>query len=310
MSNICFIKTNTWSISMELETRHLRYFLVLAEELHFRRAAERLCIAQPPLSQQIQQLEQRLGFRLFERTQRRVELTAAGSLFYEEVRDIFARLERATALAKRAALGEVGRLAIGFVGTASYEVLPLVLREFRSRFPEVDLQLRELVSARQAEALREKRIQVGFARPPLVSQGIRCETLLQEPLLVALPETHPKAERTSISLSDLSEEPFILYPLSPKPCYAEEVMQACQEAGFVPNVVQETSEIHTALGLVAAGMGVTLVPACIRHQRREGMVFASLSAPFPMSTLSLVYLEENNSPVLQAFLAVCREVTG
>ena len=292
---------------MELETRHLRYFLVLAEELHFRKAAERLCIAQPPLSQQIQQLEQRLGFRLFERTQRRVELTQAGSVFYEEVRDTFARLDRAVALARRTALGEVGRLAIGFVGTASYEVLPLVLREFRKRYPEVELQLRELVSAKQVEALREKRIQVGFARPPIFAFDIQCEVFVREPLFAALPESHRLSGRGSLSLVELAEEPFVLFPRFPKPCYAEEVLQACQEVGFLPNVVQETTEIHTALGLVAAGMGVTLVPACVRHQQREGMAFVALSEPSPVSTLSLISLKGNTSPALKAFLAVCRE---
>ena len=292
-----------------MELRHLRYFIAVAEELHFGRAAERLSIAQPPLSQQIQQLERELGFSVFLRTQRRVELTPAGRLFLDEARAALAGLEKAAAAGRRIARGEVGWLGIGFVGTAAYRSLPTVLSAFRSRYPDVDLVLRELVSARQADALRDKRIHVGLARPALEAEGIVCEAWIREPLLAALPEHHALSQRTEIGLLELAGEPFISFPRHPKPSYADYVFAVCEEAGFSPLVVQETAEIHTAVSLAAAGMGVTLVPASMQTAHREGVVYLRLT-PSPLSELSLAYRAGDTSPVLSAFLEVAREVVN
>ena len=290
-----------------MELRHLRYFIAVAEELHFGRAAERLCIAQPPLSQQIQQLEREIGFSLFNRTQRRVELTAAGSLFLDEARGALAGLDKAAAAGRRMARGEVGWLGIGFVGTATYEALPVVLAAYRERYPDVELVLRELVSARQSEALRDKRIHVGLSRPALSDDGLISEPLIREPLLAAVPLGHALTGRSEIALAELANEPFILFPRHPKPGYADFVHRVCGTAGFSPNVVQESTEIHTAIGLVAAGLGVTLVPASVRTARREGVEFVHLGVDPPMSELCLSYRREDTTPVLQAFLAVARE---
>jgi DNA-binding transcriptional LysR family regulator len=290
-----------------MELRHLRYFIAVAEELHFGRAAERLCIAQPPLSQQIRQLERELGFSLFNRTQRRVELTAAGRLFLDEARGALAGLEKAAAAGRRVARGEAGWLGIGFVGTATYGVLPALLSAFRTRYPDVEPVLRELVSARQADALREKRIHVGLARPALTEEdGLVSETLVREPLLATLPEGHPLSGAASLNLSALAAEPFILFPRHPRPSYADYIHAVCEAAGFSPNVVQESAEIHTAISLVAAGMGVTLVPASVHAAHREGVVYVPLAAPSPVSELCLAYRAGDPSPVLQAFLAVAR----
>jgi DNA-binding transcriptional LysR family regulator len=289
-----------------MELRHLRYFIAVAEEMHFGRAAERLCIAQPPLSQQIQQLERELGFLLFHRTQRRVQLTEAGVMFLDEARQALANLEKAAQAGRRIARGEAGWLGVGFVGTATYAVLPAVLAAFREQYPAVELVLRELVTAKQAQALREKRIHVGLARPSPAEDDITSEPLMAEPLLAALPETHPLAKIESLALIALAAEPFILFPRFPKPSYADFVIATCEQGGFQPRVAQEAAEMQTAISLVAAGMGVTLVPACVQRLQREGMVYRPLDPPTPMTELSAVYRSNDDSPVLHAFLHVLR----
>src|SRR5579871_279007 len=289
-----------------MELRHLRYFIAVAEELHFGRAAERLCIAQPPLSQQIQQLERELGFLLFHRTQRRVQLTEAGQMFLEEARQTLANLEKAAQMGRRVARGEAGWLGVGFVGTATYEVLPAVLSAFRERYPGVELVLRELVSAKQAQALRDKRIHIGLARPALQEDDLVSEPLVREPLLAALPERHPLAEAEHLPLTALAAEPFVLFPRYPKPSYADFVISTCERAGFLPTVAQEAAEMQTAISLVAAGLGVTLVPACVQRLRREGVAYRMLDAPAPITELSAVYRRDDDTPALQAFLQVLR----
>src|SRR5687768_4355925 len=200
-----------------MELRHLRYFVAVAEELHFGRAAVRLHIAQPPLSMQIKQLEGELGFRLFQRTNRKVEITQAGALFLDDVRELLAELDRSVASAKRVARGESGWLGIGFVGSATYAVLPAALQRFRKDHPDVELVLRELVTAKQAQALREGRIHVGLARPAIDEEGIDSEVILHEPLVAALPDSHRLARKAGIRVEDLAAEPFILFPRNPKP---------------------------------------------------------------------------------------------
>src|ERR1051325_5213431 len=228
-----------------MELRHLRYFIAVAEELHFGRAAEKLCIAQPPLSQQIQQLERERGFVLFNRTNRKVELTAAGQLFLDEARETLAGLENAVHAGRRVAKGEVGWLGIGFVGSAPYQMLPRILSSYRERYPEVQLVFRELVSGRQVQALRDRRIHVGFARPPILEDDIVSEVIMTEPLVAALPEGHPLASKGAIVLRKWAQEPFILFPRHPSPSYGGFLISLCETAGFRPNVVQETAEIHT-----------------------------------------------------------------
>jgi DNA-binding transcriptional LysR family regulator len=290
-----------------LELRHLRYFIAVADELHFGRAAAKLFIAQPPLSQQIQQLEREIGFKLFARSSRKVELTPAGRIYLDETRASMALLEKAALHGRRVARGEVGTLAIGFVGTATFSILPQSLRSFRSLYPEVNLTLRELVSARQVQALRERRIQVGFARPAITdATGIVCETIVTEPFLAALPQSHRLAERSSIHLGELASEEFVLFPRSPKPSYGDLLNEVCEGAGFQPNVTQETAEIQTAISLVAGSMGVTLVPASASNTNRQGVVFVQLDEPIPMSDLTVVYLSDDDSPTLVAFLDVVR----
>lgn len=289
-----------------MELRHLRYFVAVADDLHFGRAAEKLFIAQPALSQQIQQLERELGVRLLTRSSRRVALTVAGTVFLSEARAILARVSSALEAARRADRGELGRLGVGFVASATYAVLPAVLRRFREDFPDVELLLYELTAAEQAGALRDGTINVGFARPFLDDPALVVEPVARESFVVALPEGHPLAARKSVALTDLAPEPFILFPSSPKPSYADTVYALCESAGFTPQVAQEVREMQTAVSLIAAGIGISLVPASVQNLRRQGVVYRPLSHPTPPTELVLAYRRDDTSPVLQVFLQTVR----
>lgn len=293
-----------------MELRHLRYFVAVAEELHFGRAAQRLFMAQPPLSQQILQLEREIGTALFARTNRRVELTPAGQVFLQEAREILARVDHAVLTAQRASRGEAGWLGVGFVASATYDVLPVILRRFRERFPEVELVLTELLGTEQGTALRENRIHVGFARLPSDVEGIVLETVAQNSLMVALPTTHRLAEQETLALHDLAEEPFILFPRQPESNYADYIIRLCASAGFTPNIVQKTGEMQTAVSLVYAGIGVAIVPASVQNLRREGVVYRPFAEPVPTIALTMCYRRHDPSPILPHFLAIARETAG
>lgn len=285
-----------------MELRHLRYFVAVAEELHFGRAAEKLFIAQPPLSQQIQQLERELGVLLFARTSRRVQLTPAGEVFLDEARRTLAGLEAGADAARRAARGETGWLGIGFAASATYDLLPTVLHDFRAAYPEVQLSLRELNAAEQAHALRDKSIHVGLARPAIEGADLVTHAVWEEPFLAALPAAHPRAGERDLALETLAGEPFVSFPEAPAPSYAQAVRAACEGAGFVPRVVQEVREMQTAIGLVVAGIGITLLPASVSHLHRDGLVYLPLREPAPHTVLAVVSRREDPSPALANFL--------
>lgn len=290
-----------------MELRHLRYFIAVAEELHFGHAAARLHLAQPPLTRQIQQLEAELKVTLFQRTKRRVQLTRAGEVLLAEARALMTAADNAVAAAQRAARGESGRLAIGFVGTATYEVLPVLLRPFHNRYPAVDIALSEMSSQEQAPAIHERRIHVGLMRPSLPDRSIATLMLQQEPLVAAVWEGHPLAERPQIALNALRDENFVLYPIRPKPNFADQLVEFCVQAGFVPRVVQEAQETQTAISLVAAGIGVTLAPHSVEKLGWPGVVYRPIAPPAPLSELIAAYRPDEESPVLKAFLDVARE---
>ncbi len=290
-----------------MELRHLRYFVAVAEELHFGRAAERLFMAQPPLSQQIKQLETEIDVRLFERTNRRVLLTSAGEAFLKEARAILAHVDQAVEKAQLASRGEAGWFGVGFVASAIYDVLPVILRRFREEYPNVELFLLEIPGVEQWQALRDRRIHVGFARLPAQEQGIVLETVAKDTLMVALPASHRLAGQAAIHLQSLALEPFILYPHQPESNYAEYVMRLCEEAGFTPRIVQKTGEIQTAVSLVYAGIGVAIVPASAHNLRREGVVYCPIAEPAPTIELTIGYREHDPSPILPHFLDIARQ---
>jgi DNA-binding transcriptional LysR family regulator len=287
-----------------VELRQLRYFVAVAEELHFGHAARRLRIAQPALSRQIQALEKDMLVQLLLRNRRRVQITPAGQIFLERARLILARADEAVLAAQRAGGGVSGTLNLGFVGSATYDVLPGVLHEFLQAAPHVDLTLSEMTVHAQLEALTEKRIDIGLLRLPAKTEGLVFRRVAREPLYVALPSSHRLAKLPALRLAALSAEPFVLYPDHPRPSWTEFVIGLCQQAGFHPVVIQRTVEIQTTLSLVAAGIGVSIVPKCIGNLQRKDVVFRRLAGVRAHTELLVAYREQDSSPVVQTFLKV------
>ena len=292
---------------MDIELRHFRYFLVVAEELHFSRAADRLDIAQPPLSQMIQRLEHELGMSLFHRTKRRVSLTDAGIIFQEEAKRTLAQAERAVSCVRRASKGELGRLVVGFIGSATYSVLPPIIRRFREQYPDVDLNLQELSTVQQVRALREGQLQVGFLRPFEQEPTLKSTVVLQEPLLVALPEHHRLSPQAKISMRMLANESFILFPRLLASELHDQIISLCQHARFSPHVVQEAMQLPTIVSLVAAGIGIAVIPASLQNLGRTGVHYRAIRESTPKAELLMAWRSEQPSTVLQSFLRVVTE---
>ncbi|MDZ7967299.1 MAG: LysR family transcriptional regulator [Nostoc sp. DedSLP03] len=293
-----------------MELRHLRYFVILAEELHFGRAAERLHIAQPPLSQQIRQLERELGFELFHRTKRNVQLTEAGHVFLCEVQQIFRQLQQAIQVGQQTSRGEIGQLVVGFVSSATYNILPTILRSFRSCVPSVSLELHELTTDQQLEWLREGRMDVGFVRPPVDENRFSWEIIFQESLMVALPEAHLLANESDVCLTSLANEPFILFPRILAPGLYDLIISLCQQAGFSPNVAQEAIQMQTIVSLVAAEMGVAIVPASLQNMQRTGVVYKSVQESTSKVGIAMIWRKNETSPTVQKLVEIVRQVAN
>ena len=294
-----------------MELRHLRYFVAVAEELHFGRAAERLRIAQPPLSRQIADLERELGTPLFSRVKRRIQLTHAGRAFLKEARLTLAQADRAFRTAQRAARGEVGRLRVGFVEAATYSgILPDVLAFFRQHVPNVGLELFELSSLQQTEALREGRIEVGILHSPPhdAKQWLQVERVLADPMVAALPQGHRLASLESVPLTELAPEPFLLFRRPTGPGLYDRIIAACQAAGFSPRVAQEAGQVQTLVGLVSAGMGVALVPGSFAELRRPGLVYRPVTGLAVDMGTWLAWRANDDSPVRERFVTALRAV--
>jgi DNA-binding transcriptional LysR family regulator len=291
-----------------IELRHLRYFIAVAEELHFGRAADRLHMAQPPLSQQIRQLEAKLGFQLFHRTKRSVELTEAGQVFLEDCRKIFRQLDQAVRTGQQASRGEMGQLAIAFVSSAAYNILPPILQAFRAAMPQVQLELHELTTDQQVRWMQDGRIDVGFVRPPVEDEQLQLMTIFREPLVVALPIAHPLTEQPQVSLAALASEPFILFPRPLAPGLYDQIISLCQQAEFSPNVVQEAIQMQTIVSLVAADIGIAIVPVSLQNLQRTGVVYKRLIEPTPQAAIALTWRTQDPSPTVQRFLEVVKQV--
>lgn len=289
-----------------MELRHLRYFITVAEELHFGRAAQRLHIAQPPLSQQIRQLEEELGVILFHRTKRSVQLTDAGQVFLEEAKQVLIQAAQAVQAAQRASRGEIGQLVVSFVSSAAYNVLPKILQAFRARFPEVNLALHELTTDKQLQGLRDGWIDVGFLRPPIEDDTLSLATIFQESLVVALPEIHPLSRQPQVPLKALINEFFILFPRPLGPKLYDQIVGLCQQAGFSPNVVQEAIQMQTIVSLVAAEIGIALVPASVQNLQRRGVIYKAIQEATPKAEIAVIWLSNDLSSVLHQFLSVVR----
>jgi len=290
-----------------MELRHLRYFVAVAEELHFGRAATRLFIVQPSLSQQIRQLEDALGFPLLRRTKRSVELTDAGKVFLTEAREVLAQVQEAKRAAQRAYRGEIGRLVIGYISSSTYDLLPMMLSAYRERFPEIDVALRELTTQEQVRALEEETIQVGLLRLPINDPTLQFEVVRREPIVCVLPEGHPLAFHEQIAMPLLAHEPFVLQSRQRGGGYYAQLTNLCLTSGFSPNVIQEVTEMHTIVSLVAAGMGVSLVPLSIKNIRSQGVVYRELVGATTLTEMAVAWLRNARSTIVQNFLEVARE---
>lgn len=300
------------------DLRQLRYFVAVAEEQHFGRAAARLSMTQPPLSQAIRALEQTLGVELFARTRRSVELTAVGADLLPEVRRILASAEALRPLAQSLARGEAGVLALAFVSTADYGLLPPLLRDFGARYPRVRLQLAEATSDVQVEELVAGRIDAGLViapLPPRHAAQLSYLPIAREPLVIAMPAElaartgNPSADDWSdapVSLRDLADAPLVVFPRHLAPGFYDIIMDCYGAAGLVPRVGQEAIQMQTIVSLVSAGMGVALVPQSLRHLRRTGVVYRPLAEAVPAVETGLVWRSAEVSPVLAAFIEIVR----
>ena len=295
-----------------MELRHLRYFVAVAEEMHFGRAAARLRIAQPPLSRQIRDLEREVGAALFERVARGVELTPAGRAFLPEARLTLAQAERATRTAQRAARGEIGRLRVGFVEAAAFSgILPDVLGFFRMHLPDIGLSLFEMDSVQQAEAFRDGRIDLGIlhSAPADAERWLRVEPVYTDPLVAAIPEAHGRlGARARIALGDLAAESFVLFPRPVSPAVYDDIIARCRAAGFSPRVVQEATGWHTLVALVGAGVGVAFVPKSLTQVERPGVLFRPVRDLAVDVPVSAAWKKAEKSPVRERFVTALRAV--
>lgn len=291
------------------ELRQLRYFVAVAEEMHFTRAAKRLNIAQPPLTQQIKQLEHLLGVALLVRTTRHVELTAAGQIFLAAARRTLAEAARAAEAARRAARGEVETLRIAFTDAGMFAVLPAALAAFRTRYPAVHLDLRESDSPVDlAEGVAAGSLDVALMRGPFIDARLHVEPLLEEPFYVALPASHPLASRARVPLRALWGAPMILFPRRASPAYHDRLVAICRAAGFAPTVGYEVERYTTILGLIASGIGVALVPRGNRNLSREGVVYRPLAGTTARAAVVAAWRGDGSLGTLGSFLAIARSV--
>ena len=291
-----------------MELRHLKYFVAVAEELHFARAAARLHIAQPSLSKQIQQLEQELDFPLLYRTKQKVELLDAGQVFLEEARRILRQTENAVESARRTHTGQSGRLVIGFSASATFEVLPRILRKFRRLYPNVVVELSEVTTNRGTELLLDSRLSVGLLRAPSFfnEESFCIETILREPFVVALPDSHPAAKQDSVRIRTLAGELFIVPHRQPGWDYSDAIFQILRDNGIEPRIAHESTQGLVIASLVAGGLGVALLPASFSVLRLPGVTYRPIKGRSQTTGLAMVWKRDSRASTIRAFLDVVR----
>jgi DNA-binding transcriptional LysR family regulator len=290
-----------------MDLRRLRYFVAVAEELHFGRAAERLGMSQPPLTQQIQKFEAELGCRLFKRG-RRTELTEAGAVLFGQARILLDEAERAVDAARRASRGETGRITIAVPPSVMLTSLPSAIRQYRERYSDVEFRLLELSTSAIEEAVRAGRVDVGFLRearpgPPLVS-----EVVYFEPLVAVVPDSHPAARRGKPSLAMLRADPFVFFSRRLGPAFYDRLTACCTAAGFLPRIAQEATQWQTIVALVEAGVGVSIAPAGVRKFGWRGV--ATLPLPGAETAILACRRDEELSPAAERFLALAKKSFG
>jgi len=291
-----------------MELRHLRYFVAVAEELHFGRAADRLEMSQPPLSQQIRRLEGELGVELFRRTKRDVQLTAAGRVFLPRARGLLLEADRAVETARQAARGVVGRLEVGYIPTAEIRIVPRLHALFRKRLPRVELGLHQMPPAELADALRQSSLDVALVRLPMDEDGIRTTPFLREPLLVAVKAGSALSRSRSIQPEQLHRMPLLMFPHRVAPGLHDSIAAYFRNAGSAPSLRDAISSIGGGLGLVAAGVGVCLVPEAVRDVRFRGVTYRPLAGPGLWSKMAVAQLREPPTPLQEFFQKAIAEL--
>ena len=292
-----------------MELRHLRYFVAVAEELSFTRAAERLHIGQPPLSQQIQALEAEIGARLLERNKRRVLLTEAGRLFLADARRMLALAEQAKETAHRAHMGEAGELRVGF--TFSTPFTPLfakVVRRYRQAYPRVLLSFQEMATLHQLAKIESRELDVGFVRPASMQlpHKVALTKLRSDPLRLVLPADSPLARQKSIAVKDLAGQAFVVFPKDAGTGIYHQIFELCRAAGFTPHIAMEAGEPSTIIGLVAAGCGISVLPGSFEGIHMEGVVYRPLADPEATTSMLLARHAEGGGPLAEAFVALAQ----
>ena len=288
-----------------MELRHIRYFLAVAEERHFTRAAAKVGIGQPPLSQQIKDLEAEIGTPLFHRVAHGAELTAAGEAFLEGVKEMPALAERATKAARRASRGETGSLRVGFTASSAFNaVVPSAIRAFRRAYADVDLTLEEANSTRLVVGLQDGSLDAAFLRPDTAgSEAFQLRLLSEEPMIVALPAAHLLAANQQVDLMALKEEPFLIFPRPIGPTLYDSIVGACRKAGFEPIIGQLAPQIASIVNLVAAELGVSIVPASMSQLRVTGVAYRQIAGQAPTARLALAHRRGETSAVVRNFVA-------
>jgi DNA-binding transcriptional LysR family regulator len=291
-----------------MELRHLRYFVTVAEELHFTRAAERLGIKQPPLSLQIRLLEQEIGTSLFRRLKRGVELTETGILLLDEARGLLAQVEQAKTAVQSHARGAAGRIRLGFAGaTYIHQQVIGIIRAYRADYPDVVISPEQSNTARLIASLRSREIDVAFVRPPVVdAEGLSVEPLVDEPMVIVLPESHPHAGDRSMSLAALASDTIILFPRSIGPGLHDSIIAGCHKAGLSPKLGQEASQTVSIVYMVAAGFGVSIVPQSLEQLHAEGVAYLQIEGDAPRALVSLAYRRGDRSTIVRNFVALAR----
>ncbi|AVW92693.1 LysR family transcriptional regulator [Celeribacter baekdonensis] len=288
--------------------KQMTYFIAVAEELHFGRAAERLDMAQPPLSRAIKQIEEDLGAILFNRGRSAITLTQAGERLLERSKSILAQLDDTKLEIRRIGQGAEGRLRIGFVGSSTYGIFPTIIKSFRATYPTVNMSLIPLNNAQLQKQLVSRMIDVAFARPALKDPEFAVKELVIEDLVLALPDTFDTGSRQIADLSKLATHNLILYPEFPRPSYADMVIKACEDAGFTVPMRVFTMDLHTALSLVAIGEGVCIVPASVGSTPRNGIKFLKIEPAIARTSLSLNYRLDEQGVHVQNFVKLAQRV--
>lgn len=294
-----------------MELRQLRYFAAIVEEGSLSRAAQRLHVSQPPLSTHLKALEQELGVTLLERGNRGVTPTAAGAVYYEEVRAVLTRLEQARGRALQVHRGDVGTLSVGFVSIADYSLLPPALKQFRSRYPLVEVQLQELTTDAQIRELRAGRLDLAIGLAPVDEPDLGFERLRREALVLAAPADDPLAQgEGAVDLRQLAKASFIVPPRIIGPGLYDLVISRCRAAGFVPRITQSARQMQTVIGLVSSGMGVALVPSSVQQLQRAGVRYLPLRGRAAQVELGILRARGDAAPLVQNFVDILRKVAA